>query len=131
VNHGYPEGSFHLSHRLSDRLAQIAVEIQRDQVRQDLRVGFGPKPNALLLESFLEAMKIFDDPIVDDEDLLILITVGVGVLLRRFAMRRPSGVGNADTSREFQAIDLPLEFDDLAHSLVTIYGMAVLNGEAR
>src|SRR4029077_8098072 len=70
------------------------------EVRDDLGVGFGDKLVTFLLQLFLELEIVFDNSVVDDDDLAGAIAMRVGVFLGRPAMGGPARV--ADAVRAFQ-----------------------------
>ena len=131
VQHGQPEGAFDLGHGFSHRLAQVAVEIKPDQVREHLRVGFRSERDALGFEPFPQHMKVLDDAVVDHEHVLILIGVRVGVALGGLAVSRPSRVSDSRGPVEFHAGELLLQRADPSRRLEALYPGSVMCGEPR
>ena len=50
---------------------------------------------ALALELFFQRQKIFDDAVVDDDDVAGAVAVRMGVLFRRTSVRGPAGMADA------------------------------------
>ena len=75
-------------------------------------------------------MKIFDDSVMDNEHILILVHVGVGIFFGRFSVRSPSRVANAQGPLHVQIVQLPLKLEDFSHGPVTIdMNVYVINDE--
>jgi len=66
-----------------------------NQVSNDFGVGFGSELVALGNQLFLERKIVFDDAIVDDDDLAGAVAMRVGVLLSGTAVGGPAGVSDA------------------------------------
>jgi hypothetical protein len=84
------------THGLRERLA--VLHVFGDQMRHDFGIGFRFEPVALFLQLVLERQIIFDDAVVDEH-------AGAGavrmrVLLGRPAVRRPTGMPDADRAAE-------------------------------
>ena len=78
-----------------------------DQMGADLAVGFGFEFVALGEQFGAQLAEILDDAVMDDGD--ALGGVGMGVALRRLAMRGPAGVADAGMAgkRMFAAAPRP------------------------
>ena len=57
-------------------LEAVVLHLALDQVRDDLRVGFGDELVALLLKLLLQIEVVLDDAVVDDDDLAGAVAVG-------------------------------------------------------
>jgi hypothetical protein len=68
AKHGEREYSAQIFDGLPHRLLQIAVEIFLDEVRDDFGVGLRFEDVTFGLELFLQREIVFDDPVVDDDD---------------------------------------------------------------
>ncbi len=64
-------------------------------MRHDLSVGFGGELVAFLLQLFFELEVVFDNAIVDDDDLAGAVAMRVGVLFSGAAMSGPARVADA------------------------------------
>src|SRR5262249_40405131 len=65
------------------------------QMRDNFRVGFGNELVACALELFFQLQIIFDDAVVNDDDLTGAIPVRVGVFFRRTAVSGPAGMADS------------------------------------
>ena len=85
----------------TDRLdeATTAVELARDEVGDDLRIGLRCEDGAIGDELLLELQVVLDDAVDDDVDAVVVVEVRVGVLLRDPAVRGPAGVPDARRRR--------------------------------
>src|SRR6267142_285004 len=64
-------------------------------MRNDFRVSFGDELVAFALELFFEFEIVFDDAVVDDDDLAAAIAMRMGVFFRGAAVRGPTCVTDA------------------------------------
>jgi len=69
---------------------------------------------ALALELELQIQVVFDDSVVDDDDLARAVAVRVSVFLGRAAVSGPAGVSHAVVAGEGRAADDALEIRELA-----------------
>ena len=67
-----------------------------DQVGDDLGIGLGAEPVALELEVASQLGVVLDDAVGDDLDLVVAVSVRVGVLLGDASVGGPAGVRQAD-----------------------------------
>jgi hypothetical protein len=82
-------------------------EIFLDQVRDDLSVGFGDEVVIGFAESFFELEIVFDDAVVNDDDVAGAIAMWMGVLFGGPAVGGPARVADAVSAVErAQADDL-------------------------
>ncbi len=102
-----PEGSF-------DRLQQVAVILALNQMGHDFGVGFRRKLVALELQLFAQRIVIFDDAIVYHHDRAAMTGMGMGIGLRRFAMRGPTRVAHADRAGQMAIFKLGSQGGNLA-----------------
>src|SRR5487761_383258 len=117
VDHRQAVSALHFLQRLQDRRLQIAAVRAFDKVSQHFRVRLAKECVAFSRQALLQPLVIFNDAIVNQKNLSRAIGMRVGVAFRGFAMRRPTGVGDA-----YQAIgQIPLHHDfelgNLAHGL--------------
>ncbi len=75
---------------------QVAVVVERYQMRDDFSVRLGAALDHVSGESPAELQMVLDDPIEHDPDPATGIRVGVSVGLGDTAMRRPARVSNPD-----------------------------------
>jgi hypothetical protein len=94
MNDAQPESPFHLAHGLSDRIRQIAVKIEGDQLGQDFRIRFGTKGNPFFFQLFFQQMVVFNNAVVNDENIFRLVPLRMGVLHRRLTVGCPPGMGD-------------------------------------
>ena len=83
----------------ADGGGEVAVVVARDQVGDDLGVGFGAELLPFVLEPAAQLGVVLDDPVEDDVDAIGAVAVGVRVLLGDPAVGRPAGVGDAGRRR--------------------------------
>ena len=95
LEHGQGENAAQLLDGAADRAFQIALEILFDQVRDDFGVGLGLEDVAFALQLFFERQEVFDDAVVDDDDVAGAIAVRMGVLFGGTAVRGPAGMADA------------------------------------
>ena len=77
------------------RLAEVAVVVLGDQVRDHLGVGLGAELAAGREQALLERDVVLDDAVDDDVDAVGAVGVRVGVLLADAAVGGPAGVPDA------------------------------------
>ena len=73
---------------------QSALQMLVDEMSDNLGIRLGLKGVALFLQLLFERLVVLDDPVVDEHT-----SVGpmrMRILLRRFAVSRPTGMANAD-----------------------------------
>src|SRR6185295_11675178 len=97
-------------------LEPVVLRLPLDEMRDDLRVGFGDERVALRLELELQIEIVLDDAVVDDDDLARAVAVRMRVLLGRPAMRRPPRVADSVVADERLAADDGLEIRQLARA---------------
>ena len=66
-----------------------------DQMRDDLGVGLGLELAAVRRKPFFQRQIIFDNAVMNDDDLARLVAVRMGILLGRPPVRRPTRVPDA------------------------------------
>ena len=131
VDHPDAEGPFHLRHGLPHRISQIALKINRDQLGKNFRIRFGPENNPFFLKILLDAVVVFNNPVVHHEYVFILIPLGMRIFFRRFPMGCPSGMGDSGRAFHFPAGDLGFQFGDFSDGPGPQNGFPVLNSQAR
>ena len=92
---GEREDAAELLDGAADSAFQIAFEIFFDQMRDDFGVGFGLEDVAFALELFLQRQEVFDDAVVDDDDVAGAVAVRMGVFFGGAAVRGPAGMADA------------------------------------
>ena len=117
--------------RGAHRTFQIAFEIFFDQMRDDFGVGLGRESVALALELFLERQKVFDDAVVDDDDIAGAVAVRMGVFFRGAPVRGPAGMADAviavdriETQHVFQVAKFSRRAANAESIVVTVDGEA-------
>ena len=100
--------------RSPDRRDRIlaAIELAGDEMSDDLGVGLAGEDVSVGLELGLELAEVLDDAVMDDRQLLG--GVRMGVCFSRLAMRRPTGVTDADQAVERLAGEAYFEILELA-----------------
>ncbi len=104
--HGVSAGE--LLHRRAHRRVEVALEGRLDFVREDLGVGLAVETMAGLRERGLALGEVLEDAVVGHDDLAGAVSLGMGVELRRPAVRRPARVsdpGRPDGGREAELLD--------------------------
>ena len=96
---------------------------------QYLCIRFRSKNDPGPLQLLLQIMVVFNDAIMDDEHVLILIPVRMGILFARFAVCGPAGVCYTGCPLDVHVIYLGFQFQDLSHGPVIIDMVTVLNGQ--
>ena len=98
-------------------------------MRDDFGVGFGLEGMALALELFLERQKIFDDAVVDDDDIAGTVAVRMGVFFGGAAVRGPAGMADAviaidgiEAQNVFKIAQFPRSAADPESLIVTVDG---------
>ena len=98
VDHGHrkrtPDLSERIPHRGSQTVGGGGLERRLDEVDQDLRVGVRLEPVAGGGELIGELEVVLDDPVVDEGHAARTVDMGVGVVLGRTSMGRPTGVAD-------------------------------------
>ena len=103
------EHAAHVGERTAHGVLQAVIaHLALHQVRDDLGVGFGLELVPLRLQLALQLEIVFDDAVVDDDDLAGAVAMRMGVLFGGTAMRRPACVADA-----VQAVD---RFERIAFS---------------
>ena len=103
IHHYQAVGAFDDSKHLADGGEEIAVVHFFQKVRYHFGVGVGFEYMAFVDELFLQSHVVFDDAIVDDDEMVVAVAVGMGISVRRLAMGSPAGVANADVTGERMA----------------------------
>ena len=104
-----------------NRSAEIFLIIIVNQLDRYLGVRLRIEPVTVANQLLFQFLVILDDPVVNADDVAIVAAVGVRVVLRRLAVRRPAGVADSARSCDrssiirlfFQMIKTPLRLDDL------------------
>ena len=121
----------HQQQRAPHRILEpVVFHLAFDQVRDDLRVGFGDELVALALQLVLQIEVVLDDAVVDDDDLAGAIAVGMGVLFGRPAVRRPARVADAVVAGERMFGDDVFELRQLARAAPELDRTVVDHGHA-
>jgi hypothetical protein len=92
---GQREDAAQLLYGLADGVFEITLEIFLDEVRDDLGIGLSFENVPFILQLFLQGQVIFDNAVVDDDDVAGAVAVGVGVFFGWAAVGRPTGVSDA------------------------------------
>jgi len=86
-------------------LSVAELQIFLDQVRHDFRISFRDEFVAFALQLLFEFQIIFDDAVVNDDDLSGTVAVRVRVFFGRAPMCRPAGVPNSIGSVDWRFLD--------------------------
>jgi hypothetical protein len=92
---GDGEDALELVDALADGVFEVPLEVAFDEVRDDFGIGLGMKDVAGGFEVVLELKIVFDDAVVDNDDVAVGVAVGVGVFLSGTAVSRPAGMADA------------------------------------
>ena len=96
VDDGEAVGALDDLQRLPDRLFQAAAVLQGcDQMRQHFAVGIRTEGDTLVRQPVPQLRGVLDDPVVNDRDLTSAVGMGMGVVVRRASVGRPSRVAYA------------------------------------
>ena len=107
--------SFDLAQRRAHRVYEsTGREVRFDQVRDDLGVGVSAERVPGIGEPLLERDEVLDDAVVDDDDPSRAVTVRVGIVLARFAMRRPARVADPEVAGDWLRGEARLEVPELS-----------------
>ena len=106
-NNDDPIHSFHIAKRAADGPFQVTVVIGFDQVRQDLRVGFGGENMAFGHQAVLEIEIVLNDAIMCDVESSRTIAVRVGIDFARPSVRGPTRVADSAFDGAVGGIGLP------------------------
>ena len=108
---------------LPEGVLRVSVVDVSNELCDDLRVGLGLEPEALGLEEGLDVLVVGDDPVVDDDEAVVVARgLRVRVALGGLAVGGPAGVRDAHVDVEdlvevevgAAALDLVAERDHLA-----------------
>ena len=111
-------------------LEQREVFLHHDilhELHKHFRVGVALELHTLSLQLRLDVGIILDDAVVDDGQIAGAGIVGMGVACRRFAMRGPARVGDADAAGDVLVAAIFRQVVHLALGLVHIEFAAVAN----
>src|SRR5258708_38827514 len=78
-----------------ERNFAAALQIFLNEMRDDLSIGLGDEFVAFALQLFFEFQIIFDDAVVNDDDLPGAVAMRMRVFFRGAAMRSPAGVADS------------------------------------
>src|SRR5690606_10888774 len=116
-----PVRAFDLLQRGADGLLERVVVRLLDEVNDHLRVRLTLEGMTQRLQLAPERARILDDTVVNDRELRILVHVRVRIHLRRRAVRRPPGVGDADRAVRLAPVRKTLlELRDLSDRLADV-----------
>jgi hypothetical protein len=112
-------------------LEPIVFPLLFDEVRDNFGVGFRDELVALRLQLAFQLQVVFDDAVVNDDDLALAVAVWMRVLFSRPAVRRPSCVAEAVEAGQRIAGDDVLEVGQLAGTAPDVETVAVDDRDAR
>ena len=98
-----------------------------DEVGQDLRIRIRSVFDPGLCQFLLKRMIIFNNPVVDDKDFLLLVPMGMGIFFGRLPMGGPAGVCNTCTPGNGQTVDLCLQINNTPRRPVKAYLSSILH----
>ena len=129
VDHGEREDAADLLERGADRSFQIPVEVFFDHVSDYFGIGLGFKNMAFALELFLQRQEVFDDAVVNDNDVAGTIAVRMGVFFAGAAVGCPAGMADAviafdriDSQNIFEVAEFAGSAADSERLIVTVDG---------
>ena len=119
-----------LAHRFEEHAARVGTDVV-DQLDDHLRIGLAAERVAVLFERLLDHRIVLDRPVVYDGQIARLRSVGMGVRVVGFAVRRPARVSDADRAAAvfrlgemFQRRDLSFGLTVVEFSFVRNHGYA-------
>jgi hypothetical protein len=77
------------------------LERSFNEMGNDLGVGVGGETVALVLEFGLQFKIVFENAVVDDRDAPRAVTVGMGIVVSRTPVRRPSCMAQTDSAAQW------------------------------
>jgi hypothetical protein len=89
--------------------ARAVLHEQRDEERKAFRIRLRPRGESTRGEFGAQLEEVFEDAVVNDDDLAVGAAVGVRVVLGRRAVRGPAGVTDPDVCPECVTVQ-PLQF---------------------
>ena len=113
-----------------DELRTI-LHVLFDEMGDDLGIGFGPELVSRFLQPLLQREEVLDDAVVNDDNFAAAVTVGVGVVLVRLAMRSPARMAHAKSAMERLVVQLGLEVGELPLGADDFDAAAVHDGDSR
>ena len=125
-------GAFHPVHDLCHGLQGIALIIIIQQVGDHFRIRLGYKHIPVALQLLFQLQIIFNDPVVDHHDTLILVKMRVGIHIRRRTMGRPAGM--ADTKGSGKGLPAMSQFTKHFQPPLGLYHVnlfSIVNGDPR
>ena len=124
-NDGDAVSPLDLPQRLDDCILEASVERFLDEVRQDFGVRLGDELVTALHELLLERGRVFDDPVMNNRDVVLAVDVRMRVALVRGAVRCPPGVGDPQVARDRGRRERCFEAGDFSSGLSRLDTMAV------
>ena len=125
----------HAHHRLGERIDGphfIFLIVVIYELDEHFRVRLGIEGIAVMQEFFLDLAIVFDDAVVDAHDAAVIAAMGMGVGLRRVAVRRPARVPDAAAAADRERLQLLLKVLELALGLDDLRGPPMIaNSDAR
>ena len=100
------------------------------QVCDHFAVGFTCKSVACTNQLFLQLLVIFDNPVVNNRDIVLAGRMGVSILVCHAAVRCPARVSDTDLARHLVDVQVLVHFEDLAGPLAYKDAAAVKGGDA-
>ena len=132
AQNGQRKDAAELFHRAANGLFEVAFEVFLYQVGNHFGVGLGDESVAFLLEFFFELQVIFDDSVVNHDDIASAVAMLVGIFLGRAAVRRPARVADAVGAIHGVQLQHVFEVAKFAGSAANAEGLVIaINGEAR
>ncbi len=93
-------------------------QVPRDQMRHNFGVGLGLERVAVFLQLLLQRHVVLNDAVVHQRQRAR--PMGMGVLLRRLAVRRPAGMADPDGPAQPRAVQGFLQIRQLAHAAADV-----------
>ena len=129
VHHGDAERALHLQQGLLHGRLEIALVVGLDEMGEHFRVGLGLELVARFQQPFFQQQVVFNNAIVDQEELAAAIRVRVSIHHAGLAVRGPARVGDSRHALGSGVPHLAFEFGDLADGPGKI-GRAIRNENA-
>src|SRR5271165_5338520 len=119
--YGFADGIFERGPMAVAALKKVAL----DEVRDDLGVGFRRELVAFFDQLLFEREVVFDNAVVDNDDLAGAVAMRVRILFRGTAVRCPAGVADAIGAVERLVPDDFLEIAQLAFGAANLEPLAI------
>ena len=114
-------GAFDDGKHLADGGEEIAVVQFFQQMGYDFRIRFGLEHMALFHEVFFQSQVVFNDTIMNHYEMVMAVSMGMGIPVGRFAMGCPAGMTDADMALERMLFQLIFQIHQPALLFLNVY----------